>query len=242
MITIKKNKKLDLKIPEFLSEDVLPHLKTNPMMNNLNGYYFTAIIGKPGSGKTSFLISLLTGKKENKVFRKSFDHILLVMPTSSRESMKRNIFKSHDEDKMYDELTYSTITSIHNKLLMSTKEKETTLLILDDVGASLKNAEIATILRKIIYNRRHLKVHIVIMIQSYLSMPKEVRKLFSNIVMFKPSKVEMENLMSECFEIKRDEALELMQYAFIDPHDYLFLNIDTQRMYKDYDEIIIEEK
>lgn len=239
MITIKKNKKLDLKIPEFLSEDVLPHLKINPMMNNLNGYYFTAIIGKPGSGKTSFLISLLTGKKDNKVFRKCFDHILLVMPTSSRESMKRNIFKNHDEDKMYDELTYSSITSIHNKLLISTKEKETTLLILDDVGASLKNAEIATILRKIIYNRRHLKVHIIVMLQSYMSFAKEIRKLFSNIIIFKPSKTEFENLLDETFEMKRDEALELMQFVFTDPHDYLFLNIDKQTMYKDYDELIL---
>ncbi len=60
------------------------------------------------------------------------------MRTIFRNSMKNNIFKKHTEDKMYDELTYSSITDINNKLESYSEEKETTLLILDDVGASLK--------------------------------------------------------------------------------------------------------
>ena len=124
------------------------------------------------------------------------------MPTTSRNSMKKNIFKKHTEEKMYDELTYSSITDINNKLESYSEEKETTLLILDDVGASLKNNEIQKTLRKIIYNRRHLKVHIIMMVQSFVSVSKEIRKLFNNIFMFKPSKVEFENLFEELFEQK----------------------------------------
>ena len=58
------------------------------MLKHLNSFSCTTIIGKPGSGKTSLLISLLTGKKKGKVFRKCFDHILLVMPETSRKSLK----------------------------------------------------------------------------------------------------------------------------------------------------------
>ena len=61
------------------------------MLKNLNGFKFTAIIGKPGSGKTSLITAFLTGKKDKKVFRKVFNNIFLVMPRSSRESMKKNI-------------------------------------------------------------------------------------------------------------------------------------------------------
>jgi hypothetical protein len=185
---------------------------------------------------------MLTSKKENRVFRKVFDNVLLVMPTCSRESMKKNPFKHHHEDKMFDELNYSSITNIYNQLLTNSENKETSMLILDDVGASLKDATIATILRKIIFNRRHLKVQIIVMLQSYISLPKEIRKLFSNIIIFKPSKVEFENLMNEMFEMHRDEALDLLQYTYTDPHDYLFLNIDTQKMYKNFDQIIMPEK
>jgi hypothetical protein len=64
-IILKHNKKMDLKIPEFLCDGGLaPHLEKYEMLNNLNGYYFTGILGRPGSGKTSFLCSLLTGKKK----------------------------------------------------------------------------------------------------------------------------------------------------------------------------------
>ena len=64
------------------------------MLQHLNNFGFTGVIGKPGSGKTSLVISMLTSKKENRVFRKVFDNVLLVMPTCSRESMKKNPFKN----------------------------------------------------------------------------------------------------------------------------------------------------
>jgi hypothetical protein len=75
-----------------------------------------------------------------------------------------------------------------------------------------------------------------------MSFAKEIRKLFSNIIIFKPSKTEFENLMNEMFEMHKDKALNLLQYIFTDPHDYLFLNVDSQKMYKNFDEIIIPEK
>jgi len=217
------------------------HLNQYPMLKHLNSYSFTGIIGKPGSGKTSLLVSFLTGRGKNKIFRKCFNHLLLVMPTSSRESMAKNIFEKHDTNKMWDELDYTTTEKIYEKLLASTEQGESTLLVLDDVGASLKNKDIQKLLRLIIYNRRHLKVHIVILIQSFLSLPKEVRKLLTNIIMFKPSKVEFENLMDECFEMKKDKAIDLMHYVYNKPHQYLFLNIENQKMYTDFDEIVMPE-
>ena len=142
---------------------------------------------------------------------------------------------------MYDELNLDTITDIYHKLEMFSKEKETTMLILDDVGASLKNTSIQVILRKIIYNRRHLKVSIFILLQSFMSLPKEIRKLFSNIFMFKPSKVEFENLFEELFETKKEMALDIMNFVYKNPHDYLMMNIDSQKLYKDFDEIIFNK-
>ena len=94
---------------------------------------------------------------------------------------------------MYEELNFDSINTIYESLLSSSEEKETSLLILDDVGAVLKNVDIGKKLRQIIYNRRHLKCHIVVLLQSYLSIPKEVRKFITNCFMFKPSKVEFEN-------------------------------------------------
>jgi hypothetical protein len=60
-------------------------------------------------------------------------------------------------------------------------------------------------------------------------------------MMGKPSKVEFENLFDELFENNKDLSLDIMKLAFINPHDYLFLNVDSQRMYSNFDEIIVDK-
>ena len=242
-ITIKRNKSIKLSIPEFICDNspIGEHLNSYDMLRHLNSYSFDVIIGKPGSGKTSLLISFLTAKGANKIYRKCFDNILLVMPTHSRNSLKNNIFEHHSEDKMYEELNIESITDIHNKLKMYSAEEENTLLILDDVGASLKDSSILKMLKTIIYNRRHLKCKIVMLIQSYKSSPLDLRKLVTNVFMFKPSKMEFETLFHELFEQYKDLTLEIMKHVFTEPHKYLMLNVDSQRLYDGFHEIIINK-
>lgn len=244
MITIKKNKALNLLIPEFTCDDnpIGEHLNQYDMLKHLNAYSLTCIIGKPASGKTSLLISFLQGKKKDKVFRKCFDHVLVVMPSSSISSMKDNIFEKHPADKIFDELNYETISTIHSKLLASSGEKENTLLILDDIGASLKDNSIQKSLKQIIYNRRHLKVHIVMLLQSFKSCPLDIRKMMTNIFMFKPSKQEFQTLFDELFETNKDKAIDIMNMVYDKPHQYLMLNVESQRMYKGFDEIIFHNQ
>ena len=81
--------------------------------------------------------------------------------------------------------------------------KKISLLILDDVTAALKSNEIQKIFRSIIYNRRHLKCKIIILVQSYQSIPREIRKIINNIVIFKSSKIEFEILMDELTSKKK---------------------------------------
>ena len=244
MISLKKNKHINLKTPEFTCDlnPIGEHLNEYDMLKHFNNYGFNAFIGKPGSGKTSLLISMLTGTGKNKVFKKCFNHVLLVMPKHSRESMKVNIFKKHHEDKMYDTLNFESITSIKAKLTASTAEKENTLLILDDVGASLKNADIQKELCEIIFNRRHLKCMIIILVQNFTSMPLLIRKLFTNVIAFKPSKKEFEKLCEELFEFHKDKALDIIKFVYREPHDYLVLNVDSQKLYRFFDEVILHNK
>lgn len=239
-LQLKENKKLDLTVPKFNCDDnpLGEHLNNYEMLSHLNCFGFTGIIGRPASGKTSLLVSFLTGKKDKRVFRKVFDNVFVVMPTSSRNSMVKSPFVKHHEEKMFDDLNFDTIESIYTKLKAASSEKEISLLILDDVGASLKNNDIQQLFRKIIYNRRHLKVHVVVLLQSYLSVPKEIRKIFTNIIMFKPSKVEFQNLFDELFETKKDLAIDVMKLVYDKKHEYLFLNVETQKMYKNFDEIL----
>jgi GTPase SAR1 family protein len=235
---------MQLKIPKFDVDDnpLGKHLNEYPMLKHLNSYSFTGIIGKPGSGKTSLLISFLNGKGKNRIFRTTFNNLLVVMPPQSRNSMKPNIFEGHPEEKMFDELNGETINDIFNKLRAASSADENTLLILDDVGASLKNNDIQKTLKTIIYNRRHLHVHIVMLMQSFLSCPKEIRKLLTNCFLYKCAKVEAENFMAELFETHKDDVIDIMNYVYDKPHNYLMINVDEQKLYKGFDELIIHKK
>jgi hypothetical protein len=245
-IEIKHNEPIQLNIPKFICDGGLAeHLEGHPMLSHLNAYTFDVFCGKPGSGKTSLMIGMLTGKKIKRVYRKVFNHILVVMPQTSIQSMVKNPFKNHDQSKIYEDLDLPTIQSIYDRLVSSSEEGESSLLILDDCGASLKDKHIQKLFRKIIYNRRHLKCKIVCLVQSFLSLPKEIRKLLTNIVSFKPSKVEFQNLFDECFESSKDLCMDIMNIAYDIPHSWLLLNVDNQRIFKnDGSEIVIhpEEK
>jgi hypothetical protein len=92
-------------------------------------------------------------------------------------------------------------------------------------------------LKKLIYNRRHLKLNIIITVQSFVNIPLDVRKNISNLVLFKPSKKEFQIVFDELLETKKDLALEIMKitYEHCD-HNFLFLNVPSQRIFRNFDE------
>eukprot|EP00873_Tetraselmis_striata_P041137 jgi/Tetstr1/461401/TSEL_006513.t1 len=95
------------------------------------------IIGSAGSGKTSLAVNLLTSKQ---AYKRAFHHVHVVMPPRSVESLKRNVFKSHD--KMYPELDYGTLDTIKGRVMESAEKKEYSLLFMDDVTVALKDKDI----------------------------------------------------------------------------------------------------
>ena len=52
---------------------------------------------------------------------------------------------------------------------------------------------------------------------------------------------EFENLFDELFETKKDGAMDVMRFVYDKPHQYLMMNLDSQRMYKGFDELILKE-
>jgi hypothetical protein len=115
---------------------------------------------------------------------------------------------------------------------------EKSIVYIDDQTASLKESKfIQETLKKIIYNRRHLKTNIIITAQSYVNIPLDVRKNIENLILFKPAKKEFEIVFDELFEMKKDDALKLMKSVYKSPHDFLFLNVSLQRLFRNWDEL-----
>lgn len=241
MIKIKKSDKIEITPPCFKCDyNLTEHLVNYPQFSHLNKFNTTAIIGKPGMGKTSTLISILSQKGDNKIYHKVFDFVYIIMPSQSRASLSKNIFEKHPPNRLFDDLTLENLQRIYDAIEKNSTNKKTSLVVYDDVTSNLKNKEIQSLLKKMSYNRRHLKLVQMFLIQSWIAVPLTIRKLFSNLIIFKPAKLEWLKICEETIEQDDDIALALLD-LYEDPHDYIFVNVTNQKMYLNQDEIEIIE-
>ena len=237
MISIKKHKKPTLTPCEMRCDKPL-HKKLDKfeLTKFLNQHTTNLLIGKPKSGKTSLLFSLFENKE---ILRKVFHKIYVFQPEPSRSSMKNDIFGKLPPDQLFNELNFENLD-----LVMDEIEATSDLniaIIFDDVGASLKNFDTMNLMKKLIFNRRHLHTSVFFLVQTYYSIPKDIRKLFSNIFVFRVNKNELATIFDEIVEDKEmvDIAPQISKLVYDKPHNFMFINTDSQRIFKNFDELII---
>ena len=51
----------------------------------------------------------------------------------------------------------------------------------------------------------------------------------------------MTNLFNEVVEQKKDYMMDIMKTVYDKPHQFLFINTDTCRLFKNFDELILDE-
>ena len=216
------------------------HLDKYELTKFMNNHSVNILIGKPASGKTSLLYSFFKSRGKDKIFKKVFHNIYLFMPENSQKSLKDNIFSVLGDDKIYNELSYDNLQDVIYRI-KEAEDYENSCIIFDDMGAFLKNADTKRLFKELIYNRRHLHTSVFFLCQSWLSVEKYLRKLFTNIFCFKVSKSEMTNLFNEVVEQKKDYMMDIMKIVYDKPHQFLFINTDTGRLFKNFDELILDE-
>ena len=154
----------------------------------------------------------------------------------------QELWRRADEMRYCAQMAMENLQTVYEDI-QENYEYTNSVIIVDDCGAFLKNKDNEKIFKEIIYNHRHYHITIFFLCQSYLSVCKEIRKLFTNIIIFKCSRQEMEYLFEEHIESKRDALLPIMKYVYDKKHQWLFLNTETQRTFKMWDEfrIIIDD-
>ena len=233
MLSIKENKKPHLKVCEMICDKGLdPKLNNYDLTSFLNNHSTTLFIGKPSSGKTSLLYSFF---KSREIFKNTFDKIFLFQPEQSRASMKDKLFDKIPDEQKYNELNLENLNDVEDNL-----SEYNNVILMDDMASSLKNADIKKKLKELVFNRRHKHLSIIFLVQTYLSIEKDIRKLFSNLFIFKSSKKEMETIFDELIELPKEYILPIMKFVYDKPYNYLFINTDTQRLFSGFDEILIE--
>jgi ABC-type sugar transport system ATPase subunit len=184
------------------------------------------------SGKTNLIYQLMKS-----ITNKCYDKIFVFQPQKSRESMKDQIFSKLPSDQLYDELTFENLEYVDDNL-----DEGNNCIIFDDQGAYLKNQDIKNLLKSMVMNRRHKHISIYFITQTYYSLPKEIRKLCSNLFIFKVAKDELNTIYDELIEHKKQYINEIIKIIFDKKYNYMFVNTDSQRIFKNFDELLIEDE
>lgn len=186
---------------------------------------FTVVVGGMGSGKTSLVIRLL-----KTVFKKSFHDIYAVIPEVSLQSIpeKDNIFNKHlDEEHLFHEFSEDTMDTIYTKLVENAEDKYNSLVIIDDFGTQLKES---AVLNKMVIKMRHLRTSVFVLCQNFYQMPKQLREIATNLILFPSSKSMNEKVFLELFDWSKPQFQQVMD-TLEGRHDWLLLNLKNKRIF-----------
>jgi hypothetical protein len=233
------NNPLHINPPRLLCDTLLSDAIPEPLPNKS---HFMCIVGGPGQGKTSTMVSLLTSIGANKAYRGVFENVYIFMPPNSRASLGNKLFDKHDPSKIYDELTFETLSDVYSKIKDEASQGYNSLIVLDDVGAALKNKENEKILKSIAWNRRHLRTSIWSIQQTYFSLPLNIRKgSITHLILFAcKNKKEYYSVFEELIQQNKEIADAITKYIYTDKHTFMFLDCESGEIYKNFNKLIIE--
>jgi hypothetical protein len=184
---------------------------------------------------TSFL-------KSRSAFRGVYENIYIIIPPTSRQSIENSFFeKNLPDENIYDELSIENLEEIQDRIEANSEAGERTLLIMDDVQKDLKNNDIRKLVLHLNNNKRHLKLSIWLLAQNFTKMEKQLRMNLTDLIVFKVGKVELQNIFDELVETDQPTFKKIQKYLFKDPYDFMYLNTNSQRLFSNWNEIMIED-
>ncbi len=206
----------------------------------LNKHTCNALIGVPGSGKTSFLNSLF---QSNRLLKKVYHDIYLFQPIHSRTSQAEDIWeKGIREENKFDHLDNETLIMVIEKIKSQDKDVNS-CIIFDDVGSYLQdNKELVMLLKDLMANHRHYGVSMFFLCQTIKMLHLELRRMMDNLFVFKSSRESIETIFEEYLGEYNKRAMinKITKLVYNKPREFLFINTKSQRIFKQVDEIIIE--
>jgi len=224
-----------------------------PINCGLSNCPFTSyIVGKPGSGKSHYIESLMKKQYQTGSGKQTcFDSIYVVAPETSKTSYKNSYICDCDPDKVYDELNYKNLQEIYDGII-ETKESGDdkkkndnyySLLVIDDCASELRDKNVQKLLLKLLRNHRHLHASVLIVSQNYMAINKDCRDNLRQLVQFSTTnRKEKERIQFEWVGfLKVKEFENLWEFLFKEPYQFLMADRKTEEIHKTFNKIEISE-
>lgn len=187
--------------------------------------FVCSIVGKPGSGKTTLIKTMLSRE-----FVGLFSYVLLCSPSKLEYA---DVVPDTQCNTKFD-LTW--IYKMINLIIMQKrKDKASVLLVIDDSIAEIKDYEKDPKLISLFFNRRHLlwngSLSILITTQKYTMIPARFRSCITDNIIFNLSPFDLAKVFEESIvKYSKKEWQEMLSKLFGKKFSYIHLNIDTQEL------------
>tara|TARA_R110000851_G_scaffold279545_2_gene432830 strand:+ start:1241 stop:2014 length:774 start_codon:yes stop_codon:yes gene_type:complete len=235
------DKKINISGTKFSCDDIDDSI---PKPLPQKGGFAMIIVGRPGYGKTSLILSLVC--KSGKAFNRKFDRVFVWSP--SLVTMAEDPFEMIPEEQKFEEATLENIQGVLDEVKDS---GEKVLFIFDDVIADVRGkgkGQIENLLQKIFFNRRHLagaggSVSIIATSQTYNKIDPKLRKTASHLIQYKPQKKEIENIHDDMITLPKKEFNDVLRYVYDKKHNFLFVNLqeeENKQLHKNFNQLIIK--
>ena len=151
----------------------------------------------------------------------------IVLAAGQSRRMRSSFSKVfHDLSEDVLENIYEELMDLKRDCLDDGYDMETSCLVIDDFASDLKSKELIKILKKILTKSRHIGCAVIFTLQCYNLFPLVLRKMLTNITLFKPkNKVELESVRKELINLNEEKTNELFNYVFSE--EYSHLDVDT---------------
>lgn len=203
-----------------------------PFLNKCGVY---VVSGGMGSGKSSFLNSVMTANGNGKVYKHIFNKVFYSTPQEVFDSEENHPFKKHNKSRLFFDLSNKTFESIVEQAIAEKDDGGNSMLILDDWSEQLKDRRVEMWLKRLIHKHRHYKLNIMISLLTLKSLPRALRSLVDCYVIFKPkSLIEMGNFSEEVFAMDKKDLQVLFDYVFDEPYNFLFYNQRDNSYYRNF--------
>ena len=224
----------NIKLSKSTRDNVMKGLKFGDC--GLSDTAFTKyIVGRPGSGKSLYLESMIKHNYNIKGKQTCWDRIFYMCPEASQGSYEDSFVDDMDENDIYDKLTYDTLLEVYEEAQEvssegTVKKPRYSLLIIDDMATELKDKAVARLLLKILRNYRHIGLSVIICSQNYMALHNQHRQIIRQLVQFDTGSIlEQEKLWEEWMShIPKREFYDVF-WPFIFDKKYEFLQCDRTK-------------
>lgn len=232
---ITKDSGISFSLPEFKSRKGL-NVSKNEFLQET---FCQAIIGPPGSGKTTLIYNLLTHQD---LYKKKFNKIFFLTPSVIPG------FELVLDENYWPNIKVSWIMNKIEKQEEEGKKENDVhniLFVIDDLISDLAKQTNDDLLLNLFYNRRHITphthIHFIIVTQKFNMIPAKIRATLTMLYIFPVSTTEWKSIIKEV----RIEGIRTLEknlpqlWAPGKTRNFLALNITNAINFLNFNKLII---